>query len=142
MLLFVQNTIAMIAKPNPELGLKLYLLAAVAADEMFAIYQDERHQDASHQIVSELLTQAYSLHEEEIDDPKAQQRCIVNMVGTLLQCKSLPPKDYEIFITKTAQFAAKIIKKQDQCEMVALCSHLFFSVGKEVSSVMFCIQFV
>ena len=79
------------------------------------------------------MTQAYSLHDEDVNDGKAQQRCIVNMVGTLLSCQSLAAKDFENFITKTAQYAAKLTKKQDQCQMVALCSHLFYSIGKEVS---------
>jgi vacuolar protein sorting-associated protein 35 len=128
----------MISKGNPELGLKLYLVASLAADKMFSVEKDSAQQDCYRQIVSELLTQAYCLHDDEINDGKAQQRCIVNMVGTLLNCQSLAAKDFETFITKTAQYGAKLTKKQDQCEMVALCSHLFYSVGKEVSESVCC----
>ena len=35
-------------------------------------------------------------------------------------------QDYDALITKTTQYAAKLLKKPDQCKMVALCSHLFY----------------
>jgi hypothetical protein len=94
----------------------------------------QEEQPVVEQIVGELLSQAFLLHAEEIDDSTVQQRCIVNMVGTLLACQSVAASDYEKFITKTAQYAAKLLKKQDQCRMVALCAHLFYPVGKVVSS--------
>jgi len=123
----------MLSKGNPELGVKLYLQTSLAADNMFNTDEDSAAKDIFQKIVCELLTQAFSLYEEEISDSKAQQRCIVNMVGNLLACQSVSNRDYENFITKAAQYAAKLTKKQDQCEMVALCSHLFYSMGKEVS---------
>jgi len=129
-LLFVQTTIQMLSKGNPELGVKLYLHTALAADSMLNAHEEQPPVDGSKQIVAELLSQAFLLHEEEAADSSAQQRCIVNMVGTLLACQSVSSGDYEIFITKAAQYAAKLPKKQDQCRMVALCSHLFYPVGK------------
>merc|ERR1712157_434772 len=50
---------------------------------------------------------------------------ITSMVGTLLQCGSFLKDDYDALITKTTQYAAKLLKKPDQCRMVLLCSHLF-----------------
>jgi vacuolar protein sorting-associated protein 35 len=121
----------MLSKGNPELAVKLYLHTALAADNMLGAQEE---QPVVEQIVGELLSQAFLLHAEEIDDSTVQQRCIVNMVGTLLACQSVAASDYEKFITKTAQYAAKLLKKQDQCRMVALCAHLFYPVGKVVSS--------
>jgi vacuolar protein sorting-associated protein 35 len=48
------------------------------------------------------------------------------MVGTLLALRSISKEDYESLITKTAQFSAKVMKKPDQCQLVALCAHLFY----------------
>lgn len=132
-LLFVQTTIQMLSKINSELAVKLYLHTAMAADNML---NGQEEKQAVHQIVAELLSQAFLLHEEEVTDASIQQRCIVNMVGTLLACQSVSIVDYEKFITKAAQFAAKLLKKQDQCRMVALCSHLFYPVEKLVSALL------
>lgn len=133
-LLFVQATIAMLSKRNPELGVKLLLHTSTAAHNIFNNSLDFDHENALRPVLGELLTQAFALHDEEITDNKVQRRCVVNMVGALLACESLSGRDYEHFITKTAQYAAKATKKQDQCEMVALCSHLFYNIGKEGKS--------
>lgn len=123
----------MLSKEYPELGVKLLLHTSVAADTMLNNCLEFDHDNDLRPVLGELLTQAFALHDEEITDSKVQHRCIVNMVGALLACQSLSGSDYEHFITKTAQYAAKVTKKQDQCGMVALCSHLFYNIGKEVS---------
>lgn len=71
--------------------------------------------------------QAFILYEDELTDSKAQVRALVSMAGTLLSCEGFDPADYDALATKTAQYAAKLLKKPDQCRMVTLCSHLFWS---------------
>lgn len=67
------------------------------------------------------------MYEDELTDSKAQVRALVSMVGTLLACNGFDPTDYDALATKTAQYAAKLLKKPDQCRMVTLCSHLFWA---------------
>lgn len=122
--LFMQETILLIGKANAEVAVKLLLEVALTADSfatgegsiMFA------------QIVYDMLSQSYSLYEQEITDSVAQKRAITSMIGTLLSCKSVGESDYETLITKTAHFSAKLVNKSDQCQMVGECSHLFFPV--------------
>ena len=76
-------------------------------------------------------TQASILYEDELTDSKAQLRALISMVGTLLACRNFNQEDYDTLITKTTQYAAKLLKKPDQCRMVTLCSHLFW-VGEAV----------
>lgn len=57
----------------------------------------------------------------------AQVRALVLMAGTLSSCQGFDPADYDALATKTAQYAAKLLKKPDQCRMVTLCSHLFWA---------------
>jgi vacuolar protein sorting-associated protein 35 len=92
-------------------------------------------QDAFGSIAYELISQSFALYEEHTGESKLQSRCIVAMIGTLLACRALGKEDYESLIMKTAQYAAKMLKKSDQCEMVALCSYLFYVVGEGVSMV-------
>lgn len=72
-------------------------------------------------------TQAFILYEDELTDSKAQVRALVSMAGTLLSCEGFDHADYDSLATKTAQYAAKLLKKPDQCRMVTLCSHLFWA---------------
>mmetsp|Transcript_28049 Transcript_28049/g.42774 ORF Transcript_28049/g.42774 Transcript_28049/m.42774 type:complete len:1139 (+) Transcript_28049:153-3569(+) len=125
--LFIQSTIAMLSSGNPELGLKLYLIAAQSSDNMA---ESGTSSDFLIQVTNELLTQGFALYDDEVDDCPTQQRCIVNMVGTLLSINSIPNDKFERFTTKLTQFAAKLMRKQDQCRMVLLCSNLFYAVGK------------
>lgn len=74
----------------------------------------------------ELISQASVLYEQGIVDTRIQQRCIVGIMGTLLDCCSLSEDDYQGLVTKVAQFSAKTVKKSDQCQLVAQCALLFY----------------
>lgn len=119
----------MLAKSDPELGVKLYLQLALAADNMAA--QGQR--DEFGPISNELLSQAFTLYEEDIGDPKAQSRNIKALIGTLMACRALTKEEYERLIPKAAQYSAKLLKKPDQCQMVALCAHLFYTTRDGMS---------
>jgi vacuolar protein sorting-associated protein 35 len=130
----LQQTIAMLATSNIEMGFKLYLQAALTADR-FAGPRKEGSEllDVYGPMPYELISQAFVLYEQGISDIKMQQRCIVCIMGTLLECRSLSDEDYEGLVTKTAQFSAKVLKKPDQCHLVAQCSHLFYPAEHPVS---------
>ena len=132
---FLQKTVAMLARGNPELGLKLYFQIANSADRcaLAANMSGSKEGPEFSAVTYEIMAQAFLLYEDEVSDSKAQQRGIVGMVGTLLACRTLELDDYEALITKTAQYAAKLLKKSDQCKMVTLCSHLFFTGEEDVS---------
>jgi vacuolar protein sorting-associated protein 35 len=126
---FIQESIATLSKSSPEKGLKLYLDASLTADRFASIAKKGVDEPDYAPISYELLTQAVALYEEQISDGKVQYRCITSLSGTLLALRSISKEDYESLITKTAQFSAKVMKKPDQCELVALCAHLFYPVG-------------
>uniref|UniRef100_A0A7S3LID7 Vacuolar protein sorting-associated protein 35 n=1 Tax=Amphora coffeiformis TaxID=265554 RepID=A0A7S3LID7_9STRA len=124
---FVQETIRNLGKANAEAGVKMYLEAATVAD---SLAQEEGKQTVYSPVAYEMLSQGYSLYEESISDSKVQLKCVTAMIGTLMACGGLPQSDYESLITKSAQLSAKLVKKPDQCRMVALCAHLFFPASK------------
>lgn len=117
----------MLATSNVEMGFKLYLQAALTADR-FAGPRKEASElsDIYGPMPYELISQAFALYEQHITDSKMQHRCIVCLMGTLLECRSLSDDDYQGLVTKTAQFSAKMLRKNDQCQLVAQCSHLFY----------------
>jgi vacuolar protein sorting-associated protein 35 len=109
---------AMASSGYPDLSLRLFLQCALAADQC-----DFKA------IAYEFVSQASILYEDELTDSKAQVRALSTMVGTLLACRNFNEEDFDTLITKTTQYAAKLLKKPDQCRMVTLSSHLFW-VGK------------
>lgn len=127
-LIFTQQSIAALSMSNPETGVKLYLEAALITDK-FGKQEKEMFGPISYEFIS----QSFALYEANSGDSRLQTRCIKAIVGTLVACRCLSKEDYEGLIMKTAQYAAKMLKKPDQCEMVALCSNLFYVVGEDVS---------
>lgn len=117
----------MVATSSAEMGFKLYLQAALAADR-FAGPRNRRSEalDEYGPMPFELISQAFVLYEQGITDTRIQQRCIVVIMGTLLDCCSLSDDDYQGLVTKVAQFSAKTVKKSDQCQLVAQCALLFY----------------
>jgi vacuolar protein sorting-associated protein 35 len=124
--IFVQESIRNLAKANAEAGVKMYLEAALVADEI----AQKGKKSLYSPVCYEMLTQAYSLYEESVSDSKIQLRCVTAIIGTLTECNAVSESDYESLVTKSAQLSAKLLKKPDQCRMVALCAHLFFPASK------------
>jgi vacuolar protein sorting-associated protein 35 len=117
----------MVATSNIEIGFKLYLQAALTADR----FAGSRKQaspllDVYGPMPYELITQAFVLFEQGTSDSKVQNGAIVCVMGTLLECRSLSDEDYQGLVTKTAQLSAKMVRKSDQCVLVAHCAHLFY----------------
>ena len=82
----------------------------------------------------EFLIQAFNVYANDITESKAQMNAMTQMVGTLLSCKSFSPAEFGALVTKAAQYSARMLKKPDQCTMVTLCSHLFYTGDDNVSN--------
>jgi vacuolar protein sorting-associated protein 35 len=117
---FVHEIVTALAPNCPDMSLKLFLQCAMAADAC-----------DFEAIAYEFVTQAFILYEDEMADSKAQQQALSVMVGTLLQCRRFEQGNYDTLITKTTQYAAKLLKKPDQCKMVTICSHLFWAGAED-----------
>jgi vacuolar protein sorting-associated protein 35 len=122
----VQEILVILAKYNAEMGVKLNLEVAMSADTLYSVHSDAVFSS----ICYEFLSQTFALYEECMTDSRAQHRCVTSMVGTLLTVESISAQEYEGLVTKATQFAAKIIKKPEQCNLVALCAHLFYPITK------------
>jgi vacuolar protein sorting-associated protein 35 len=136
---FLQKSVAMLATSNPELAFKFYLEIAVATDSLAwsTLSTNKASSSEFSGIAYDFMTQAFLVYEDEISESKAQMRSITSIVGSLLSCKTFERSDYEALITKTAQYAAKLLKKPDQCRMVCLVSRLFYQVGDVSQRVLF-----
>lgn len=119
----------------------MYLEAALTADKLGASLEgsdttDEREIYGS--IANEFFAQSCTLYEQHaMVDMKLQRPCVLALIGKLMACRSLGKDDYEGLIMKTSKYSAKIVKKTEQCEMVTLCSHLFYVIGNDGTTVQY-----
>ena len=112
---FVHETATALAGVAPARALRVFLAAALEADAQ-----------CLGAISYEFVSQAFILYEDELPDSKAQVRMLRSMVGTLLGKQNCDAADYDALAAKATQYAAKLFRKPDQCQMVAACSHLFW----------------
>eukprot|EP00761_Pharyngomonas_kirbyi_P013948 gb/GECH01013978.1/.p1 GENE.gb/GECH01013978.1/~~gb/GECH01013978.1/.p1 ORF type:complete len:810 (+),score=182.39 gb/GECH01013978.1/:1-2430(+) len=103
-----------LAGQYPELALRLYLDASLAADRCGLA-----------RIVYELMSQAFLLYEEEISDSKIQLQYLMQIVATLEQLHHLD-EDYDTLSAKACQYSAHLLRKPDQCRAAFTCAHLFW----------------
>ena len=115
---FVHKTVSVLVAPAPETALNLWILSAETA---LAVGLEA--------IATEFLTQALIAFEEEVPTTsKSQLQALAAIVNGLVTCASkLEKENYDSLSLKTAQFAARLLKKNDQCRAVSMCAHLFWN---------------
>lgn len=97
----------------PELSFRLLLQCAQSASAAgFAA------------VAYQFMEKAYTVYEEDITDSSAQFAAMSLLIPTLGTLR-LTEDDQMTLLAKTAQHSARVLKKGDQCMLVALVSHLF-----------------
>jgi vacuolar protein sorting-associated protein 35 len=81
-------------------------------------------------IAYEFLTQAFIVYEDQLTKCTQQVQALELMVGAVRQCTQMSEANYDTLATKLTQYAAKVLKKKEQCHMVAACAHLFWRTEK------------
>ncbi|AMD22480.1 HHL290Cp [Eremothecium sinecaudum] len=80
------------------------------------------------EISFDFFTQAFAIFEESLNDSRTQFQAIVNMAQVLQKTRSLYVDNYyDTLITRCTLYGSKLLKKQDQCRAVYLCSHLWWA---------------
>ena len=131
----MQKLLSFVEMTDPALCFSLRLQAAAAANRCAISSKLYNGNGDLAPITYEFMSEAFLTYESEITDSSAQKNAMVKIMGVLLSCHCFDKTDYEALITKTTQYAARLLKKTDQCSMVLMCSHLFFK--DEVSLVFF-----
>ena len=102
---------------------KLNLQNAALADQLSLV-------DISYDFFSE----AFGVFEESLSDSKTQFQALIYMAQTLQKTRSLYKENYyNSLIVRTTLHGSKLLKKQDQCRAVYVCSHLWWAT--EISSI-------
>eukprot|EP00095_Tigriopus_kingsejongensis_P002089 maker-scaffold244_size240795-snap-gene-0.16 protein:Tk02089 transcript:maker-scaffold244_size240795-snap-gene-0.16-mRNA-1 annotation:"hypothetical protein CAPTEDRAFT_161426" len=117
---FCLSTISTLVKAEmSELPLRLYLQGALALDKIPCENQET--------VAYELMSQAFSLYEDEISDSRAQLAAITLIIGTLEQMTCFSEESHNPLRTQCALAASKLLKKPDQCRAILACAQVFWS---------------
>lgn len=85
------------------------------------------------EISYEFFTTAFTIFEEFLGGSKLQFQALVYMTQSLQKTRSLYEENYyDSLIVRCTLHGSKLLKKQDQCRAVYLCSHLWWAT--EISS--------
>ncbi|CCH60387.1 hypothetical protein TBLA_0C05900 [Henningerozyma blattae CBS 6284] len=96
---------------------KFYLTSASLADQLFLT-----------EVSYDFFSQAFTIFEDSLSDSKTQFQALIFMCQTLQKTRSLYVDSYyEQLIVRCTLHASKLLKKQDQCRAVYLCSHLWWA---------------
>jgi vacuolar protein sorting-associated protein 35 len=132
---FVHEIGMALASNAPPLALRLFLQSAARAD---ALRCDK--------IAYEFVAQSFLMYEEMADSTK-QLRALQEIVGTLYVCTGFSAEDTQNLVTRTTKYSAQLLKKPDQCRMIQMCCHLFWTAEKrfekpyaDASRVLECLQ--
>ncbi|DAZ97408.1 TPA: hypothetical protein N0F65_011292 [Lagenidium giganteum] len=115
---FVHEIVTALASKVDQMSVSsvnLFLECALAADSC-----------GFEAIAYEFITQAFIVYEDQITNSREEWKALELMVLSLCACTSLSAANYEVLATKTTQYAAKLLKKQEQGAMVLNCAHLFW----------------
>ncbi|CAH0479011.1 unnamed protein product [Peronospora belbahrii] len=115
---FVHEMVTALASKQDALSVScvhLFLQCALVADDC-----------AFEAIACEFITQAFIVYEDQITLARDQWRALELMVASLRATRNLSSTNYEILATKTTQYSARLLKKNEQALMVLKCAHLFW----------------
>ncbi|KAI8469398.1 MAG: vacuolar protein sorting-associated protein 35 [Monoraphidium minutum] len=74
----------------------------------------------------EFFEQAFTLYEDAIADSRAKVTALQAIVGTLHRCYGLTPDNRDALCQAVAAYAAKLLKRADQCRAACATSHLWW----------------
>ncbi len=107
------QTIESLAPISAELAMRL-LLSGVAAMvprlEKTAIRYMER---------------ALTIYQDELTESDTKLKAVIQIIGTVEKSKAFSKESFGTMAKKASQCAAQLLKKQDQCTTVLMCTHLF-----------------
>lgn len=72
-----------------------------------------------------LYTEAFTIYEEQVAQSADQITAMTSFINSLSQLRYTSPESYDVLSTKVCQYCSKLLRKQDQSLLIALCANLF-----------------
>lgn len=74
--------------------------------------------------------QAFTIYEEGVSDQRHRITALHSIIGTLHRCHVFGAENRDALVQNAAAYAARLLKRGDQCKAVCACSHLSWQVGE------------
>jgi len=105
---------------HPELSLRLNLQCVQCINNFknFVPYEE---------IAYEFASQALVIYQDELSESHAKHLAITIITGTFIHLNCFEEDNGDTLVTNCAQYAARQLKKPDQCIGVTLVTHLFWN---------------
>jgi vacuolar protein sorting-associated protein 35 len=118
---FVYQAIDGITQTYSELAIRLFLQGVLAMNGVVTAGSDA--EETGYQFASQALV----VYQDELANTEAKYKTITLIIGALQQATFFSSDNYETLITNAAQYCAKLLKRQDQCKALLMCTHMFHS---------------
>ena len=118
--LHINQIINMLVGPYPELSFKLYLTSAVNANAVRV------EADKFVETIRGYISGAFSLYQGSELPPATKFQLLIDLMGTLIQIRSLPQEVMTPFITTIQQLSQGLVKRAEQCNAMLCCSTLYY----------------
>lgn len=112
---FIHESITALNHYYPVVALKLWIQGAKVADEF-----------GYDEITYEFASRAFLAYEEHITDSKQQYSTLILFIGTLYTYTHIDAENYDRLYTQLIKYTTKLIRNEDQCRLLCMCSKLFW----------------
>ena len=102
----------------PVLSIKLYLQLILAINQI----DKERYFD---EYTYETASECLLLYESQISDSTTKQVILEMIINSCLRLHCLSDENYDILLSNITSYCSKILKKNEQCQILLSCCYLF-----------------
>ena len=81
-------------------------------------------------LAAQYLNRVLQLYQDELADSDLKYKALTTIIGTLEKITLLSSENFVALAKKVIQHCTKLLKKQDQCRSILMCSHVFASASQ------------
>jgi len=78
-------------------------------------------------LIDQFLNKSFTIYQEELADSNIKLRSLTFIIGTLERITLLSSESFDPLVKRVIKFCTKLLRKQDQCKSILICSHIFAS---------------
>jgi len=101
----------------PEHTIKLLLHGALSLNALETIEAES--------LFMQHIDKALSIYQDKLIDSNVKYKILILVIGTIERVKVLSDKSFDQLTKKVIGSCVRLLRKQDQCKAILMCSHIF-----------------